>query len=82
MSTPSSPSATGFKGRGSAERMAHRYQHVLSEPFDDGWTTADVDPVAVPVTELRWEDPRSAISYNQSPDIGFDRSINPITDCP
>lgn len=77
---PTSP-PTGFKGRGAADRVAHRYQHVISEPFDDGWAADDGEPSAPPLTEVRWEDPRSAISYNQSPDIGFDRSINPYRGC-
>jgi DNA repair photolyase len=71
------------RGRGSASRMAHRYAAENHEPFDDGWVGV-VDPSATtlaPRTEVRWEDPRSAITYNQSPDMGFDRSLNPYRGC-
>ncbi|WP_333707676.1 PA0069 family radical SAM protein [Tepidimonas ignava] len=70
------------KGRGSGQRLAHRYAHEVREPFDDGWPSDDdAAPRPPPRTELRWEDARSALSYNDSPDIGFDRSLNPYRGC-
>ena len=72
-----------IKGRGSASRLAHRFSADEREAFDDGWGApeTDFDAAPPPVTQVRWEDARSAITYNDSPDIGFDRSINPYRGC-
>lgn len=75
------PAATLPKGRGSGQRLAHRFAREVREPFDDGWDTHDEAPGSPPRTELRWEEARSALSYNESPDIGFDRSLNPYRGC-
>ncbi|TSE19220.1 radical SAM mobile pair protein B [Tepidimonas alkaliphilus] len=74
------PPPGALKGRGSGLRLAHRFQHEAREPFDDGW---EREPDAPPParTELRWEEARSALTYNDSPDIGFDRSLNPYRGC-
>lgn len=68
------------KGRGSDQRLAHRFQHERREPFDDGWER-EPDAPPPPRTELRWEEAKSALTYNDSPDIGFDRSLNPYRGC-
>ena len=75
--------AQAIKGRGSASRLAHRFSADEREPFDDGWDTPESadDAAPPPATQVRWEDARSAITYNDSPDIGFDRSINPYRGC-
>jgi DNA repair photolyase len=76
------PSA--IKGRGSATRMAHRFEKVARQAYDDGWGTleeADADDSAPPQTEVMLEDARSAITRNDSPDIFFDYSINPYRGC-
>jgi len=71
------------KGRGSASSPAHRFAVHLREPFDDGWGSSDLacGAASTPLTQVRWDDPRSAIAYNGSPDIGFDRSVNPYRGC-
>ena len=72
-----------IKGRGSATRMAHRFERDTRQPFDDGWATLQqglAEPEAVR-TEVIWENARSIISSNDSPDIYFDRSINPYRGC-
>ncbi len=72
-----------IKGRGSATRLAHRFERDQREAFDDGWAEAG-DPAAErsPVaTTWTWEDAKSAITRNTSPDIGFDLSINPYRGC-
>ena len=62
--------------------MAHRFQAEGRDDFDDGWGTLEEgDPAPVPATEVIWEDARSIISTNESPDIYFDRSINPYRGC-
>ncbi len=73
-----------FKGRGAATRNAHRFERDVREAYDDGWSTWDEaqgDAAPPPPTELRWEDARSALSHNDSPDIAFDRSVNPYRGC-
>ena len=73
-----------LKGRGSATRMAHRFERDARHPFDDGWSTLEhgqAQPRAALQTEVIWEDARSIISSNDSPDVNFDRSINPYRGC-
>ncbi|TSE31864.1 PA0069 family radical SAM protein [Tepidimonas charontis] len=74
------PWPTPLRGRGSSTRMAHRYASEAREPFDDGWPR-EADAPTPPRTEVRWERPRSALTFNDSPDIGFDRSLNPYRGC-
>jgi DNA repair photolyase len=73
-----------LKGRGAASRLAHRFERDARHAFDDGWSTLD-DQLAQEhgplVTEVTWEDARSIISSNDSPDVYFDRSINPYRGC-
>ena len=69
-----------IKGRGSATRLAHRFEKDEREPFDDGWTV-DAEEATRIATTWNWEDVKSAISRNTSPDIGFDLSINPYRGC-
>jgi DNA repair photolyase len=73
-----------IKGRGAASRLAHRFARDARGAFDDGWNTlgeALAQPAEVPRTEVTWEEVRSVISSNDSPDIYFDRSINPYRGC-
>jgi DNA repair photolyase len=69
-----------IKGRGSATRLAHRFERDEREPFDDGWAT-DAEEAPRLATTWTWEDAKSAITRNNSPDIGFDLSINPYRGC-
>jgi len=69
-----------IKGRGSATRLAHRFEKDEREPFDDGWAV-EAEEATRMATTWRWEDAKSAISRNHSPDIGFDLSINPYRGC-
>ena len=70
------------KGRGAVSNPAVRFESTAREAFDDGWDSladlADLPPL--PTTLLR-EKAKSAIAWNESPDIGFDRSINPYRGC-
>lgn len=69
------------KGRGAVSNPAHRFETDRRERVDDGWTPSD-DPVAeAPDTRVEIEHARSIVSRNQSPDIGFDASINPYRGC-
>ncbi|MDA7415828.1 PA0069 family radical SAM protein [Xenophilus arseniciresistens] len=71
-----------IKGRGAASRLAHRFEKEERQAFDDGWSVPEEDALPMrPATELRFEDARSALSRNDSPDIPFERSLNPYRGC-
>lgn len=65
-------------GRGAADNPANRYHREERVPFDDGWGR-DAPPKLR--TEVAIDRSRKAISYNDSPDLPFDRSINPYRGC-
>ena len=70
------------RGRGAVTNPAPRYDALASEPFDDGWNTlesfADLPPLP---TTLTRDSSKSVISWNKSPDLGFDRAVNPYRGC-
>ena len=67
------------RGRAATGNSANRFHAVHSEAVDDGWTREeDVTHLA---TTLSVDSSRSVITYNQSPDVPFDRSINPYRGC-
>jgi DNA repair photolyase len=71
------------KGRGAVVNPPIRFERTAAEPFDDGWATLeaafrDLPPLPTTLTPDR---ARSALAWNDSPDIGFDRSINPYRGC-
>jgi DNA repair photolyase len=68
------------KGRGARSNKTNRYESHTVEVFDDGWGSLD-QPLSPLTTKLHKDRSRSVISYNRSPDIGFDRSINPYRGC-
>ncbi len=66
-------------GRGAGLNMAGRHERLRREGADDGWDLPeDLPPLRTEVAEER---PRSALARNASPDIGFDRSLNPYRGC-
>ena len=66
--------------RGARSFVAGRFERVERAAFDDGWTPEDA-PLAPLETRASIESARSIISRNDSPDVGFDRSINPYRGC-
>jgi DNA repair photolyase len=60
-----------------------RFDAHGASPFDDGWETLSQDVGELPRldTTLLRDSTRSAISWNTSPDIGFDRAVNPYRGC-
>jgi DNA repair photolyase len=72
-----------IKGRGAATQLPHRFSVDVRHDYDDGWGTLEdqAGQGGAPKTEVIWEDVRSVISANDSPDIDFDRSINPYRGC-
>ncbi len=71
--------ATPPRGRGAGSNPANRYHRTHSEAVDDGWPRPE-EPPAVK-TEVLTDSTRSIITYNDSPDVPFDRSINPYRGC-
>jgi hypothetical protein len=70
-------------GRGAVSNPGVRFDTHASAPFDDGWATLSQDFGELPRldTTLIRDSTRSAISWNTSPDIGFDRAVNPYRGC-
>ena len=69
-----------INGRGARSNASGRYEADRREAYDDGWT--DQDEAAPPLrTTLSPEHARTIIAKNTSPDVGFDRSINPYKGC-
>ena len=67
------------KGRGVGSNPAIRFGQQRTDPFDDGWDM--VDDQNTLRTETSIERPRTAITRNSSPDLSFDRSVNPYRGC-
>ncbi|MBX4865513.1 MULTISPECIES: PA0069 family radical SAM protein [Rhizobium] len=67
------------RGRGAGLNPTGRFEALQRETFDDGWQTLEELPPFK--TEVQVEKPRTAITRNESPDISFDRSINPYRGC-
>lgn len=72
------------KGRGTVWALAHRFTTEHRQAFDDGWGTLEQaarEELLPPRTQVIEERVKSILSGNQSPDIGFDLSINPYRGC-
>ena len=66
-------------GRGAQTNRSGRFEPVSYEPTDDGWESlAELEALTTEVQEVP---ARRIITRNDSPDIGFDRSINPYRGC-
>lgn len=74
-------SAAAIKGRGTAVRLAHRFAVDERFAFDDGWGDALQEACGTPRTQCIWEDAKSALCRNDSPDIYFEYSVNPYRGC-
>ncbi len=67
------------RGRGAQTNASGRYEPLARIAFDDGWRSLDeLPPFKTTVTT---DATRKIITRNDSPDIGFDRSINPYRGC-
>ncbi|MEZ5560836.1 MAG: PA0069 family radical SAM protein [Pseudomonadales bacterium] len=71
-----------MKGRGTSSNPASRYLARQSAAVDDGWAGVEDDaPVPSVATQLFPDRTRTLLTTNRSPDIPFDRSINPYKGC-
>ena len=67
------------KGRGAVTNASGRFDSQQHESFDDGWDSAV--EVERPRTEVQADSSRSIMVFNESPDLPFDRSVNPYRGC-
>ncbi|MBH9553472.1 PA0069 family radical SAM protein [Inhella gelatinilytica] len=76
------PPTPRVKGRGTVTVPPHRFEAWRRMELDDGWP-ADAEGAegTAPSTQVREEHARSILSRNDSPDIGFELSINPYRGC-
>jgi DNA repair photolyase len=68
------------RGRGAQSNASGRFEPLAYAPVDDSWAAEDEElpPLKTSVT---WERAKTIITRNESPDISFDRSINPYRGC-
>jgi len=87
-SVPSAPAGgvadTGIaferrRGRGTLSNASGRYEPIARIAFDDGWQSLEELPPFA--TTVSVDATRKIITRNESPDISFDRSINPYRGC-
>ncbi|MBM3536018.1 MAG: PA0069 family radical SAM protein [Alphaproteobacteria bacterium] len=69
------------KGRGAVSNPVGRYEPASRQRIDDGWERRDDDELPPPQTQVRVDATRTILARNDSPDIGFDRSINAYRGC-
>jgi DNA repair photolyase len=74
------PHPDARRGRGAQTNASGRFELDAREAVDDGWGSLDEAPAPI-VTTVTRDTSRSIIARNDSPDIGFDRSINPYRGC-
>lgn len=67
------------RGRGARSNRSGRYEAKRREDFDDGWSSLEELPGFE--TKVQEEAAKRAITKNNSPDIGFDQSVNPYRGC-
>ena len=67
------------RGRGAQSNSSGRYEPEARVAFDDGWQSLEDLPVFK--TSVSIDTSRKVIARNDSPDIEFDRSINPYRGC-
>ncbi|PTS90535.1 MULTISPECIES: PA0069 family radical SAM protein [unclassified Caulobacter] len=80
MPQPSHLNRVALRGRGARTNATGRFETFRSEAFEDGWTEAD--EAARPLkTQVQPMKSRTIIARNDSPDIGFNASINPYRGC-
>ncbi|WBJ98986.1 PA0069 family radical SAM protein [Methylocystis parvus] len=67
------------RGRGALSKRSGRFEKEAREEIDDGW--GSLDSLDALKTNIHVEKPRAIVTRNDSPDISFDRSINPYRGC-
>ncbi len=75
---PGHPPASA-RGRGAKSNRTGRFESQVSEAFDDGWGEEE-EPAQIATTVQAMKS-RTIIARNDSPDVGFESSINPYRGC-
>jgi DNA repair photolyase len=76
------PADLGRKGRGTARQPPHRFTTESRAAEDDGWGGLAAQAAEAPTpTTVTHERVTRALSRNDSPDVPFDRSVNPYRGC-
>ena len=70
--------SSALRGRGAVSNHSGRFEATTREAFDDGWFQ---EPQHTRPTTVMTDTARHVITYNTSPDLGFDRTINPYRGC-
>ncbi len=80
---PDLPGGKPLKGRGAVSNPTGRFERERRQRADDGWTqeTSDAAEDGRPRTRILVDATRTTITRNSSPDVPFDRSINPYRGC-
>lgn len=68
------------RGRGAVSNQTGRFEPDARHAEDDGWGVLETPAPALDTTLTR-ETPRTIITFNRSPDIPFDRTVNPYRGC-
>ena len=68
------------RGRGTVSNAAGRYERHSTEQLDDGWCGLDEAPPPLRTVVVK-DTSKTILARNTSPDVGFDRSINPYRGC-
>ncbi|HEX4113658.1 MAG TPA: radical SAM protein, partial [Stellaceae bacterium] len=68
------------RGRGAGTNESGRFESERREAFGDGWDTVEESPPPLNTTYTR-DHAKTILARNDSPDIPFDRSINPYRGC-
>lgn len=68
-----------FKGRGALSNPTGRFDGITIEKVDDGWEQDDIEERLIET--VLPDRARSIITSNDSPDVGFEQSINPYRGC-
>ncbi len=71
------------RGRGATTNPAVRYDRHIAASVEDGWAQPSAELAELPPlpTTLTRDASKTAISWNGSPDLGFDRAVNPYRGC-
>ena len=72
------PTHQPLRGRGAVSNQSGRFEPTTRVAYDDGWHNEPLD--SLPTTVMP-DTARRVITYNKSPDLGFDRTINPYRGC-
>ena len=67
------------RGRGALTKKSGRFEPHAREDVDDGW--GSLESLQGLKTHIHLEKARSVVTKNDSPDIAFDRSVNPYRGC-